>query len=731
MTAVVHVLRVAVATPVRTPFDYLPPLGWQGAPPAPGVRVRVPFGRREAIGVLLDVADHSDLPAHRLKRALAVLDESPVLPPVLLGLLQWAAHYYHHPVGEVVASALPVALRQGASPRPRRPRAWRPSLAAGEAQALRRAPRQAALLARLREASQGLVAEELDESERRALRALEEKGWVESVEVRPEPAGPDPGRDRAPALNPAQRTAVEAVGEAAGFAVHLIEGVTGSGKTEVYLRIIAAHLARGRQALVLVPEIGLTPQLVARFRRRLGGPVAVLHSRLGAGERLAAWALAASGEAPVLVGTRSAVFTPLPRLGIVVVDEEHDLSLKQQKGFRYSARDLVVVRARNAGVPVVLGSATPALETLHNALSGRYRHLRLPERAGGASHPRVRVLDVRRRRLAEGLSEELLTAVRERLARGEQSLLFLNRRGYAPTVLCHDCGWVAECQRCDARLTLYLEAGRLRCHHCGAVQRVPQRCPECGSGDLRPLGMGTQRVEQALRAQLPEAGIVRVDRDSTARRGALEAALDQAASGEAQVLLGTQMLAKGHDFPNVTLVGILDADQGLFGADFRAPERMAQLVTQVAGRAGRADKPGEVLIQTHQPEHPLLRALVRHGYRRFAEQALDERRQAELPPFASLALLRAEATDRDLPHAFLAEARDAAAARAAPAVQVLGPVPAPMERRAGRYRAQLLLQAPRRAELQALLDAWVPVLDGLRSGRKVRWSLDVDPQEVL
>jgi len=537
--------------------------------------------------------------------------------------------------------------------------------------------------------------------------------------------------DRPPALNAEQQAALDALQASLGtFGVSLLDGVTGSGKTEVYLGLIDAVLARGEQALVLVPEIGLTPQLLARFRARFAVPIAVLHSGLSDRERLDAWLAAREGEACIVIGTRSAVFTPLARPGVIILDEEHDASFKQQEGFRYSARDVAVKRGQLEGIPVLLGSATPSLETLHNARQGRYAHHRLSERAGIAEPPQVAVLDVRAQPMNHGLSMALVNAVRRHLEADGQVLLFLNRRGYAPTLLCHECGWVATCRRCDAHMTLFAGQRRLRCHHCGAERPADPACPACGSEALRPLGAGTERLEEALQGLFPDTGIARIDRDTTRRKGAMQAMLDEVHAGRARILVGTQMLAKGHHFPEVTLVGLIDIDQGLFSADFRATERMAQLITQVAGRAGRAERPGQVLIQTHHPEHPLLQRLLAEGYAAFAQAALEERRQANLPPYSYLALLRAEAADPSLPLAFLQHARELAEGLGARGVQ-LGPIPAPMERRAGRVRAQLLLQAAQRGALHRLLAPWLLQLEGDKLGRKVRWSLDVDPQEMF
>ncbi len=470
--------------------------------------------------------------------------------------------------------------------------------------------------------------------------------------------------------------------------------------------------------------------------RRLPGPHALIHSALDEGARERAWLRAASGRATLVLGTRSACFVPLPRLQLIVVDEEHDASLKQQEGFRFSARDLAVRRAQIAGCPVVLGSATPSLETLHNARSGRYDWLELRERAGGARPPALSFIDIRGQPLSAGLSPLLREHVAAHVAAGEQVLLFLNRRGFAPVQTCHACGWVGVCPHCDARLTLHRRMGRLWCHHCGWHRPSPQTCPECGSPDLRTLGLGTERLEDELEALFPGVPIARVDRDSIRRKGELDRLLEAARKGDIRILLGTQMLAKGHDFPGVTLVGILDLDQSLYAADFRAPERTAQLIVQVAGRAGRAELPGRVVLQTRHPEHPLLQSLLRQGYPGFAEVALAERQAAGLPPFAYLALLRADALDPDAATAFLRQARSLAQGLGAEAqgVGLSGPVPAPMERRAGRYRAQLLAECDRRAVLQGFLSRWVA---GLRAGEGggraggLRWSIDVDPQDML
>ncbi len=723
-------------TPLPRLFDYLPPEGVEPASLLPGMRLSLPFGRSKTVGLLVAVVAESDFDRAKLKRAHAVLDEEVLIPAPLLKLLRWGADYYHHPLGEVVAAALPVLLRQGEAATAQQRQRWRVS-EAGRAVVLetlaKRAPRQQTLMQRLLAAEGGLFDSQLSElvpGWQTVMRALQKKGWVE-VEQVATLVQPDPVAAPLPTLNADQQRAVAAITAAQGFQPFLLDGVTGSGKTEVYLRGVQNAVEQGRQVLVLVPEITLTPQLVERFRRRLSVPIAVLHSGMNDRERLNAWLHARSGEAQVVIGTRSAIFTPLPALGLIIIDEEHDASLKQQSGFRYSARDMALVRARNEAIPIVLGSATPGFESLLNVEQGRYHHLVLSQRAGSARPPAVRLLDVRSQKMDEMLSEPLLTLMQRHLDSGGQVLLFLNRRGFAPTLICHECGWVAQCRRCDVHMTLHQRSRSLRCHHCGSQRPLPRQCPDCGSVDLRPLGSGTERVDEALARHFPAIGVARLDRDSTRRKGSLETILDDVSRGECRILVGTQMLAKGHHFPNVTLVGILDGDQGLFGIDFRAGERMAQLLTQVAGRAGRGDKIGEVVIQTHHADHPLLQLLCEKGYHAYAREGLAERHTAALPPYHFMALLRAEASRQSLPEEFLEQALAVAEALDITGVELYGPLPSPMERRAGKYRAQLLLQSSQRKALHQLLGRWVAELGSLPAARRVRWSLDVDPIDLM
>jgi len=740
------VLRVAIDAPLRQPFDYLPPPGIAPDTVPLGVRVRVPVGHREAVGIVVEHADQSQIGTAALKRVHQLLDVTPVVDRPLLQLLRWTADYYHHPLGEVIAAALPKGLRDGA-PAAARIELWRASAAGREAlaaQAALRAPKQQALLELLARRPQGLAAAQLAAQLprwRAAARTLLARGWIERVEINaviaPRPAGSPPTagaaapvtRPEAPVLSAPQAAAVEQIDASAGsYAAWVLQGATGSGKTEVYLQCAARTLARGAGVLVLVPEIGLTPQLVQRFRERLDVDIAVLHSGLSDAERLAAWRAAYSGQAPVVLGTRSAVFAPLPRLGLIVIDEEHDSSYKQHDGgCRYSARDLALVRAQQAGIPVVLGSATPALETLQNLIEGRYRGLALPRRDDQALAPRLALIDLRAHSVQQGLSTPVIDAMRRHLSGNGQVLVFINRRGYAPTLLCTACGWIAPCHSCDARLTVHRASGQLRCHHCGAMQALPQRCLRCGFA-VKPVGQGTERVEESLRELFPDQALVRLDRDSAARPEQLEAIIGGVLTGATRILVGTQMVTKGHHFPGISLVVVLNADQGLFSTDFRAAERLAQTIVQVAGRAGRERTRGEVLIQTQYPEHPLLQSLLAGGYEGFAATALIERHCAHWPPFGRLAVLRASTRASDGALEFLSAARKLSPASRD--VQLLGPVAASMARRADRYHAQLLIESAERGPLHRFIDDWLPQVERLARARRVRYALDVDPIDI-
>jgi primosomal protein N' (replication factor Y) len=723
------IARVALDTPLDRLFDYL---ALDAQADDIGRRVEVPFGNRRLIGVLVELVDRSDLPLESLK-PLHVIDRgSPPLPPDLLALARFVSGYYHHALGAVLAMMLPPALRRTATLA--KTRQALPGLAyrltpLGRAEAERIPAR---FTARKRLAERMLAAElswaTCSTVDKTVLRIWLELDWIEPIS----PVSEMPPQETMPALTDEQETVVAALRAAGnGFNAFLLHGVTGSGKTEVYLRWVADVLSRGLQVLVLVPEIHLTPQLTERFIRRFPDRRLIsLHSNLAAGERRIAWLDALAGRVDIVLGTRLAIFTPQPRLGLIIVDEEHDNAYKQMEGMRYSARDVAVWRARERGVPVLLGSATPALESWRNAKEGRYQLLGLSKRAHAqAVLPKVRLIDSRTDRPKLGLTSVLLTALAERLQRGEQSLVFINRRGYAPSMLCNGCGHVFPCSRCSAHLVLHRsrQGYRLVCHHCGLIARPPEACPECGNLDLRPAGQGTQRIEETLAEQFPTARILRIDRDTASRKGAFAAMREQVEAREVDILVGTQIIAKGHDFPHLTLVGVIGADQALISPDFRASERLFAQLMQVAGRAGRAQHPGEVLIQTQYPRHPLYQALQRHDYPGFAEAALRERRGADFPPYASQALLRAEAREEEAALGFLLAAREAGLALQA-GVLLFDPVAALMARVANRHRMQLLVQAGARQRLQQFLRLWLPQLESLPA-RGVKWSLDVDPMD--
>lgn len=736
------ILQIAINSPLRRIFDYKLPPKFQQQNIQVGLRVRVPFGNKSVIGIIVGVTDTTDVPAQKLKSVSEILDSSPLLPPQLYQLIYWAADYYQHPLGEVFASALPILLRQGDEAELTETY-WRLADLPNEAvkKFLARAPKQWVVWQQLHNLSianqhhidwPGISRQEINsyQIERGVLNVLESKQLIKKIELSIKPPHGDkiiPG----PKLNAAQDYAVQKViAHENQFKVFLLHGVTGSGKTEVYLQILKSLLATDQQALIIVPEIGLTPQLVARFQERLGVSIGVMHSGLTERERLLSWLWAKNNDLKIVIGTRSAIFTPFAKLGIIIVDEEHDLSLKQQDGFKYHARDLAVRRAQLEQIPIVLGSATPSLESLHNVARERYQLLELAERAGEAVHPTFKLVDLRRQKLKNGLSPGLLPIINEHLKHGNQVLIFLNRRGYAPVLMCHDCGWTLNCSRCEIPLTVHQNPYQAQCHHCESIQAVPKKCAKCSSTQLINIGAGTERIEEFLQSEFPKIKIARIDRDSTRRKGELATKLATVHDGTAQLLIGTQMIAKGHHFPNVTLAIILDADSGLYSADFHASERMAQLLLQVSGRAGRAEKPGEVLIQTHHPEHPLLTDLMTQGYSKFAQQCLAQREQTNLPPYNYFALLRAEAVEQEAGHDFLAAVKEILYGTNS-VVQILGPARAPIEKRQGRHRWQLLLTAKNRLVLQQLLHEKLPLIESLKTARKVRWSIDVDPLEML
>ncbi len=733
MTSTAHpsfILRVAVPSPLRKLFDYLPlpdqPL------PEPGMRVRVPFGRQTLVGIVVGTDSDSEHQRDKLKPIDAVLDEQPLLDTALLQLYLWASHYYLFPVGLALQTSLPATLREGKPLQLPTQLLWQltPQGLALEPASLQRAAQQQRIVELLRSfeaMSSSEISAALGKPARPALQALHDKQLIMQV-ARELPERTATLRATPLPLNEEQAAACSAVAASLGqFRCHLLEGITGSGKTEIYLQLIAQVLQRRQQVLVLVPEISLTPQTLQRFTHRFDCSIVAFHSGLTDKQRHAGWLQVHSGKADIVIGTRSAIFAPLCRPGLIIIDEEHDDSYKQQEGFRYNARDVSVYRASQLKVPVLLGSATPSLETLHNALAGRYSHLLLSARAGNARLPQLQLVDMRLQDKQEGFSLTLRQQIQRHLAANRQVLVFLNRRGYAPLLQCLSCGWIAECPRCERSYTLHQQPAALRCHHCEAGKALPPCCPTCGSQQLGGIGMGTERSEQFLSEAFPDYPVIRIDRDTTRAVGSLQEKMEQVQSGLPCILVGTQMLAKGHHFPRVTLVAVLDADSGLFSADFRGQENLGQLLTQVAGRAGRSDEPGQVLIQSFHTTHPGLQQLTSAGYGAFARQLLQERKAGDLPPFSRLLLLRAEAGKRELPQAFLQRARQLAGELGQGHVQVFGPLPSPIGKKAGLYRFQLILQASQRQRLQRLAHALVQQLEQDSSARQVRWQVDIDP----
>ena len=732
------IVRVAVPSPLRRLFDYLVPAEMvTDAPPSalqPGCRVKVTFGRREITGLIIECADTSTFALEKLKPVTQLIDVEPLLPASLFRLFIWASRYYQHPIGDALFSTLPTLLRKGALPPEQGQKCWQLSTFGKGLgpDSLKQAPKQRAVIDKL--LAEGVVSDEqlVALFSRAVLKPLEEKLLIESSnQCIPEVALDKLLRQDNLTLYPSQKQALEAI-DHHHFNCSLLDGVTGSGKTEIYLQSIEKTLRYERQALVLIPEISLTPQTEKRFRDRFHVPIVTLHSGLTDKQRLNAWMQARSGQAKIILGTRSAIFTPLKAPGLIILDEEHDPSYKQQEGFRYSARDLAVIRAQQEHIPIILGSATPSLESLNNCHAGRYQHLVLSTRAGNAVQPDWQVIDLKTERSNAGIAATTLMAIDQTLKNNHQVLVFLNRRGFAPAMLCHQCGWTAECQHCDSRLTVHRARSRLICHHCDFQQRVPQQCPSCLSRELIAAGEGTERSEAFLQQYFPDTIVLRVDRDSTRKKGVMQEVFNTADSGESCILVGTQMLAKGHHFENVTLVAVLDADSGLFSPDFRSHERMGQLLTQVAGRSGRGIARGRVIVQTHQPDHPLLALLISQGYGHFARQLLPQRELSQLPPFRHMSVIRAESHRPDEADAFLRLARKIAEKLQVPtpALNYLGPLPALMEKRAGRFRYVLRIDADQRPALQVLLSAVAVELENHKDSRRVRWSIDVDPQEL-
>ena len=727
-----NIVRVALAVPLPRFFDYLylPDLT-----PIVGGRVLVPFGSQKRVGIVVDLPASSDVAKEKLKPIIDVLDAESLFNSTTWDWLAWSANYYRAALGDVLFQALPVKLRNGESAVKNDRTFWRitdlgkQALESGE---LKRAKKQI-------EALNLLLTQDLEKGNNEISSAiwsaLKGKDYVEEIIVPTEQKswqqalGDNPlvNLDNRLTLNKQQALAFSQLLFQEGFNVWLLEGVTGSGKTEIYLQYIEEVLKKDKQVLVLVPEIGLTPQTVRRFQARFNVEIDVLHSNLNDTQRLNVWERARTGQSAIVIGTRSALFTQFSDLGLIILDEEHDGSFKQQDGWRYHARDLGIVLAQKLNIPILLGSATPSLESVNNVQNGKYHHLVLSKRAGNATALRQFVIDLKHQRIQNGLSEPLLKRMQEHLEKGNQVLLFLNRRGFAPVLLCHECGWIDECHHCEKPYTYHQHQRVLRCHHCGAQKTVPMQCGHCGSTHLVTTGLGTEQLEETLKARFPQYNIARIDRDSTARKGKLEGYLDDIQQGKSQILIGTQMLAKGHHFPNVTLVALVNVDNALFSLDFRAEERLAQLYVQVAGRSGRAEKQGEVVLQTHYPDHPLLTTLLEKGYQAFAEETLKLRHNMGLPPFSFQALFKAQCRHSEEAENALSQLASFFYEQKIEGLQVLGPIPAPFSKKAGQYRWQLLLQHASRKQLQAALSRYSPEL--IKSSQ-VRLILDVDPLDL-
>ena len=727
-----NIVRVALAVPLPRFFDYLYP---PDLTPIVGGRVLVPFGSQKRVGIVVDLPASSDVAKEKLKPIIDVLDAESLFNSTTWDWLAWSANYYRAALGDVLFQALPVKLRNGESAVKNDRTFWRITdlgKQALESDDLKRAKKQI-------EALNLLLTQDLEKGNNEISSAiwsaLKGKDYVEEIIVSTEQKswqqalGDNPlvNLDNRFILNKQQALAFSQLLFQEGFNVWLLEGVTGSGKTEIYLQYIEEVLKKGKQVLVLVPEIGLTPQTVRRFQARFNVEIDVLHSNLNDTQRLNVWERARTGQSAILIGTRSALFTQFSNLGLIILDEEHDGSFKQQDGWRYHARDLGIVLAQKLNIPILLGSATPSLESVNNVQNGKYHHLVLSKRAGNATALRQFVIDLKHQRIQNGLSEPLLKRMQEHLEKGNQVLLFLNRRGFAPVLLCHECGWIDECHHCEKPYTYHQHQRVLRCHHCGAQKTVPMQCGHCGSTHLVTTGLGTEQLEETLKARFPQYNIARIDRDSTARKGKLEGYLEDIQQGKSQILIGTQMLAKGHHFPNVTLVALVNVDNALFSLDFRAEERLAQLYVQVAGRSGRAEKQGEVVLQTHYPDHPLLTTLLEKGYQAFAEETLKLRHNMGLPPFSFQALFKAQCRHSEEAENALSQLASFFYEQKIEGLQVLGPIPAPFSKKAGQYRWQLLLQHASRKQLQAALSRYSPEL--IKSSQ-VRLILDVDPLDL-
>ena len=730
-------IQVAVPVPMRQLFTYQVPIEMLLPSLVIGERVVVPFAGRNLVAVVLHISDSCNIDERKIKKVIARQQDNYYFSPSDIYFLQQCASYYHHPIGDVFHQALPKLLRQSQTVAVEEAELWHvseqvePALTSLLVKLNKKAPKQFALYQLIAQ-HQGITWAELRSLgfTKAQLNALETKALIvtkKAVSKKFAWHKDQLNEEDKLSLSVEQALVVSSIlQKQAQFGCHLLEGITGSGKTEVYLQIMEVILAKNKQVLVIVPEIGLTPQTLNRFEQRFNLPIYLHHSGLNDSERLQTWLAAKKGSAAIIIGTRSAIFSPLVNAGIIIVDEEHDSSLKQQDTFRYHGRDLAILRAKQLNIPVVLGSATPCFESLHNALTGKYYHHRLLKRPSKSREAKIELINMSEQVSSHGLSDLLKHEIEHTLARGEQVLIFLNRRGFAPALSCQECHDIIACQRCNKAYTLHQKQQLLICHHCGGQRRVPKQCNQCGSVRLLPLGQGTEQLEQRLSQLYEHYSTVRIDRDSTRRKGELAKLLQAVNEQKYQLLIGTQMLAKGHHFPNVTLVAVLDVDGALFSYDFRAAEQMAQLLIQVAGRAGRASKPGKVLVQTHYPQHPLLQDLVHNGYHHFAKQALEERKLAKLPPFSYQALLRAEANYPSYPENFLRSLTQT------PLVdcEFAGPIPAAMEKKAGKYRYHLIMQSTQRKALHLAIKQLLLEIKSNRFYNKVRWSIDIDPLDL-
>ncbi|MDP0560889.1 MAG: primosomal protein N' [Candidatus Endonucleobacter sp. (ex Gigantidas childressi)] len=744
-TSCTHVfVQVAIPSPLRRLFDYLSPKNYSSEnieqTIKPGTRVLVSFGRRQLTGVIVSTSNNSSISANKLKPIIKVLDKEPIIPEVIMKLCQWVANYYHYSLGETLMQAMPKTLRQGKPLPVYTTTMWsllQPLCA--DQQQLQRAQKQLAAAQLLNNSENLSLSEENLKNagiSKSTLKALSDKGLISAHEIQTKEKKftdqPSIETEQAFTLNHEQQIALNSISEQFhSYNPIVLDGITGSGKTEVYLQAITTALKENKQSLVLIPEIGLTPQTLGRFKKRFNTPVVCLHSGLSDSDRLSGWHQAFNETAGIIITTRSGVFTPLPNLGLIIVDEEHDSSYKQQDTLRYNARDLAIYRAKQVNCPIILGSATPSLETFYNATSGRFKHLTLRQRAGQARPPQIELLDMRKQNQKNGLALDLVSRMANQLTDGNQVMVFLNRRGYAPSVICHDCGTVVDCHHCDAHMTIHRHPPRMHCHHCDFQIPIPNLCQSCKSTNIQPAGQGTERSEQDLTQLFPNYPVIRVDRDSTRKKNALNSILNTINSGQPCILLGTQMLAKGHHFPGVTLVIILNADSGLFSSDFRGLERTGQLIMQVSGRAGRGNKAGQVVIQTCNPQHTILQTLTTNNYTQLLETLLTERKALKLPPFEHLAMVRVESANSKECEILLQEARQFVELNApSNDFQTLGPIPAPMEKKQGRYRWQLLNKSSQRSTLHKIIHVLLQYLENKKLPRHIRWSIDVDPQDM-